>query len=585
MTQTSLLNPNHLRQVGPTSSSVFVISGGAKGITAQCIIKLAQHQPCKFILLGRSELLEIEPDFARDCLTEAELKKRIMEQLVVQGEKPTPMSVQRIYHQITSSREIKKTLSAIQQSGAKAEYISVDVTDLATLQGKLRNAEQRLGTITGIIHGAGNLADKLIEKKTEQDFEKVYTAKVQGLENLLACVNLQQLQHLILFSSVTGFYGNIGQTDYAIANEILNKSAQLIKQYYPQCHVVAINWGGWDSGMVTPELKKAFAERGIEIIPVEVGTQMLVNELHPAYHDTTQVVIGDSITPPPTPLDSELRSYRIRRRMTVADNPFLQDHTIAGSPVLPATCAMSWMINICERMYPGYRYFSCKDFKVLKGIVFDENLADEYVTDVQEISKSDTDGIELQTKVWRKNAKGLTQYNFSASVKLMRVIPGMPTYESMDLTEDNLVTTNGKEFYQNGDLSLFHGPAFQAITRVLNISQKKLTAECLWQGITPQQQGQFPVHADNPYTNDLSSQTIWVWLKHFYQQVCLPGQINHSQHFAMTPCNEPFYVSCEILSKTDNGVTADLIIHSREGKIYSQILGAKAIIWPMKLPK
>jgi hypothetical protein len=32
-------------------------------------------------------------------------------------------------------------------------------------------------------------------------------------------------------------------------------------------------------------------------------------------------------------------------------------------------------------------------------------------------------------------------------------------------------------------------------------------------------------------------------------------------------------------------VTADLIIHSREGKIYSQILGAKAIIWPMKLPK
>ena len=124
-----------------------------------------------------------------------------------------------------------------------------------------------------------------MKRKQTRDFEKVYTAKVQGLENLLNCVNPKQLQHLVLFSSVTGFYGNIGQTDYAIANEILNKSAHLIKQYYPQCHVVAINWGGWDSGMVTPELKKAFAERGIDIIPVEVGTQMLVNELHPAYHD------------------------------------------------------------------------------------------------------------------------------------------------------------------------------------------------------------------------------------------------------------------------------------------------------------
>jgi hypothetical protein len=35
-------------QVSP--SSVFVVSGGAKGITAQCTIKLAQQQRCKFIL-------------------------------------------------------------------------------------------------------------------------------------------------------------------------------------------------------------------------------------------------------------------------------------------------------------------------------------------------------------------------------------------------------------------------------------------------------------------------------------------------------------------------------------------------------
>ncbi|MFM8005399.1 MAG: KR domain-containing protein, partial [Dolichospermum sp.] len=244
---------------------------------------------------------------------------------------------------------------------------------------------QKFGQITGIIHGAGNLADKLIEKKTEDDFEKVYTAKVQGLENLLSCINSQELKHLVLFSSVSGFYGNIGQTDYAIANEILNKSAHLIKQYHPHCHVVAINWGGWDSGMVTPQLKKAFAERGIDIIPVEIGTQMLVNELHPAYTNDSQVVIGSPMKLPPAPLGSELRSYRIRRRMTLAENPFLQDHTIAGSPVLPATCAKSWMVNGCEEIYPGYTYFSCQNFKVLKGITFNSTLAKEHILEIQEV--------------------------------------------------------------------------------------------------------------------------------------------------------------------------------------------------------
>lgn len=570
-------------QVRP--SSVFLVSGGAKGITAQCAIKMAQHQPSTFILLGRSEILENEPDFVRDCFEESALKKRIMENLLAQGEKPTPMSVQKIYNKIASSREIKNTLAAIQQTGAKAEYISVDVTNVADLQNKINAAVARLGTITGIIHGAGNLADKLIEKKTDQDFEKVYTAKVQGLENLLGCVNPNQLEHLVLFSSVTGFYGNQGQSDYAIANEILNKSAHLIKQQYPQCHVVAINWGGWDSGMVTPELKKAFAERGIDIIPVDVGTQMLVNELHPTHHATTQVVIGSPTIRPPAPLDQQLRSYRIRRRMTVEANPFLHDHTLAGTPVLPATCAMSWMINACEELYPGYTYLSCKNFKVLKGITFGENSPKEHILEIQEIAKAESDFIEFETTILSNTTTGKTHFHYKAQIKLVRKLPEAPIYEDVNLIEDNIITTTGKDFYQNGDSSLFHGPAFQKIVRVLNINPTKITIECFWQEITAREQGQFPVQWHNPYTTDLSTQALWIWLNHFHQEVCLPGQLTHSEQFRTVPCNAPFYVSCEVESKTATGVTANFFLHDTEGKIYSRILGAKAVIAPMNLHK
>ncbi|PHJ58163.1 polyketide synthase [Nostoc linckia z18] len=563
-------------------SSVFVVSGGAKGITAECTIKLAQQQPCKFILLGRSELLETEPDFAQGC-EESALKKRIMENLLAQGEKPTPMNVQKIYNKITSSREIKKTLAAIEKAGAKAEYISVDVTDTEALQDKLANAVQRLGSITGIIHGAGNLADKLIEKKTEEDFEKVYTAKVKGLENLLGCINPNQLQHLVLFSSVTGFYGNIGQSDYAIANEILNKSAHIFKQQYPSCHVVAINWGAWDSGMVSPELKKAFAERGVEVIPVEAGTKMLVNELHPAYQDNTQVVIGSPLVPLARELDSELHSYRLRRRMTLEENPFLLDHVIAGSPVLPATCALSWMIDYCEQLYPGYRFFAAQDFKILKGITFNETLANEYIVDVEEVSKTNGQQITFNTKISSKNPAGKTFYHFSAQIQLLLEIPTVPIYDAVNLEQDNIITLTGKSFYQNGEATLFHGKAFQEIQKVLNITPEKITTQCLWEGISQKQQGQFPVQWVNPYTTDLSMHALWVWTQHFHQEGCLPGQVAKYEQFAATPQNEPFYVSCEVKSKTPSSATADIIIHNHQGQIYSRLLGARAIIWSMKL--
>lgn len=564
-------------------SSVFLVSGGAKGITAKCTIKLAQHQSSKFILLGRSELLD-EPEWAKNCFDEPILKKAIMEYFLSIGEKPTPMSVQKLYNKITSSREIKQTLAAIREAGSHAEYLSVDVTDVQTLKQKLADIVELTGEITGIIHGAGNLADKLIEKKTEEDFEKVYTAKVKGLENLLSCVKPGQLEYLVLFSSVTGFYGNIGQTDYAIANEILNKSAHLVKQRYPECHVVAINWGGWDSGMVTPELKKEFARRGIDILSVEMGTQMLVNELHPANRETTQVVIGSPLIPPPPPLDPELKTYRIRRKLSLEANPFLLDHVIAGKAVLPATCAVSWIVDSCEQIYPGYRFFSNTDFRVLKGITFNETLANEYIVDLQEISKTDAQEIIFQAKIWSQNHQGKINYHFSiAQVRLVRELPSQPTYEPINLQEDNIIPITGKDFYQKNTPSffpLFHGASFQELKKVLNISPEKITSECTWQEISDKQQGQFPVGWVNPYSIDLSTHPLWIWMQHFHQEICLPAGQQVYEQYTHIPCNKPFYVSCEIKSKTATSVTADFIVHDTEGKICSRLLGGKGTIIP-----
>ncbi len=566
----------------PHAQSVFLVSGGAKGITAQCAIELARRYQCKFILLGRSAA-DPEPVWAEAYLSEADLKKQIMEDFLARGEKPTPAMVQKKFNAISSSREIAATLQAIEQAGGQAEYFSVDVTDGLAVSEKVASAVEHFGAITGIIHGAGNLADKRIEKKTIQDFETVYAAKVKGLENLLRCVSPNDLNHLVLFSSVVGFYGNVGQSDYAIANEILNKSAHLFKLNYPHSHVVAINWGPWDSGMVSVELKQAFAERNIETIPIKIGTKMLADELANANQETVQVVIGSPLVYIPDKLPSQLKTFRIHRHLTLTANPFLEDHVIAGHPVLPATCGLLWIANTCEQLYPGYKAFSCTNYKVLKGLIFDDNLPTEYTLDLQEIAKNGISEIDFDAKIWSKNSEGKIRYHYSSQMKLKREIPDAPTHEFINLSQDYQITATASSLYQNGATTLFHGATFQGVKSVLNANLDKITIECYVPQPKERQQGQFPVQTFNPYITDVQIHAFWIWAQHFHQVACLPSEITTFEQFEAVPFDETFYVSCQIKNKTESSLVVDVIAHNQQGKIYTRMLGAKGTILPKQL--
>ncbi|OBQ40488.1 MAG: beta-ketoacyl synthase [Anabaena sp. CRKS33] len=574
---TPLPTTNYPQEI--TKDQVFLVSGGAKGITAQCVIKIAQEYQCKFILLGRSST-EPEPVWAENCENEAELKQRILENFQAQGENPTPIMVQKKYQLISSQREIQNTLKAIQKAGGQAEYLSVDITDTVLLESKLADVIARFGAITGIIHGAGNLADKRIEKKSIQDFENVYAAKIKGLENLLMSVPASQLQYLVLFSSVVGFYGNVGQSDYAIANEILNKYAHLIKHNYPNCHVMAINWGPWEIGMVSPELKKAFAERGIETITIETGTQILIDELTNPDQNTVQLVIGNPLFYVPLTLSKDLKTYRIKRQLTLAENPFLQDHIIAGRPVLPATCGLSWMTNACEQIYPGFRGFIASNFKVLKGIVFDETLANEYVLEIQELGKHENQEIELSAKISSQTPDGKIRYHFSTNLILKGEIPPSANYENLNFNQDQNLLKNHQELYQVNTSSLFHGVTFQGVKSVLNTSPSQVTIECFLSEPTVKEQGQFLVQTLNPYIADVQIHSLWIWTQHFHQVGCLPSEIKNFEQFAKVPFGETFYVTCEVKSKTESSVITDVITYNHQGQIYNRMIGAKGTILP-----
>ena len=98
---------------------------------------------------------------------------------------------------------------------------------------------------------------------------------------------------------------------------------------HPACHVVSINWGPWDGGMVTPQLRAYFDALDIRVIPVEVGARMLIDELRaPAGDAPAQIVIGSAIRAQAAPPAPELTTHRLHRKLKLADSPFLGDHVV-----------------------------------------------------------------------------------------------------------------------------------------------------------------------------------------------------------------------------------------------------------------
>ena len=558
-------------------SSVVLVSGGARGITAQCVTELAEQVHCKFILMGRSSREVPEITGVSENLNEADLKRCIMEDLQSKGDKPTPQKVQHVYKAIVAKREIEETLQAVKNAGGMAEYVCVDITNKAELEKKLVEPIQRLGPVTGIIHGAGNLADKLIEKKTSSDFDTVFSPKINGLDNLLSCTPLEQLKFLVLFSSVVGFYGNAGQADYAMANEILNKTAYYIRRKYPNCHVVSIGWGPWESGMVTPELKKAFEAQNVTVIPLEIGARLMVEELLPSRSVDSQVVVGNA--PPRTVEDHrpELRHYEIRRKLSLDANPFLYDHRIGKHPVLPATCAAVWAASCCEQLYPGLTFFTIEDYKVLKGIVFDEHLSEEYVLDLKEISKTPEGDVKFEALIWSKNKRGKTFYHYSLRINLVKeTLAPKPGLLLSEFSDSNAQPILGRTLYENG--TLFHGPSFQGVDKVLSVSQARLTMQCVLPKISEKLQGQFPVQTGNPFIYDAIVQSLLIWSQYFYQAPCLPAYMEKLEQYKAIPFGEPIFVSLEVQSQSETSVIGNLSVQDADGQIYVNITGLRGTI-------
>ena len=282
-----------MRGSGPEPDDVLLVTGGGRGITAQCVLRLAETCHCGFLLLGRTDI-GTDIGWAGEERDRAKLRELAIVQL---GQAhPKPAKVEALVDSVFAQREIRQTLGAIRAAGGRADYVSCDVRDADRLKEVIRDEEARLGPITGLVHGAGSIADKTVQRKTAADFDSVFGSKVLGLDACLGALDADRLTYIVMFSSTSGYFGNGGQTDYSMANEVMNKFAFSFKKAHPTCTTVAVNWGLWDGGsMASDSIRNAVKDSEIRLIPMEVGTGYFVDQfVYPQKPDVCQIVINCS---------------------------------------------------------------------------------------------------------------------------------------------------------------------------------------------------------------------------------------------------------------------------------------------------
>ncbi|HEX3828814.1 MAG TPA: SDR family NAD(P)-dependent oxidoreductase [Sporichthyaceae bacterium] len=265
--------------LGLTESSVVLLTGGARGITARVALGLARETGCHVVLWGRNPLPAPQEDpITADAPDAAALRKALITAGI-----GAPAAIERRVRATQAEREIRASLAALRGLAASVEYRSVDVRDSHAVAEALADLRVRHGRVDGVIHGAGILDDRLIADKTAEGFARVWETKVDGARALATNLDAD-LRFLVLFGSVSGVFGNRGQCDYAAANDALDTLARAWESRFTG-RVLSVDWGPWmptgDStdGMVSPELLRSYARAGVAALHPDDGVRALLTEL------------------------------------------------------------------------------------------------------------------------------------------------------------------------------------------------------------------------------------------------------------------------------------------------------------------
>lgn len=109
----------------------------------------------------------------------------------------------------------------LKDKGFNVEFFQVNVADRQSIDEMVEAVKEALGKINILVNNAGITRDGMLSKLSAEDFQAVMDVNLSGVFHCTQAILPAMLElgggKIINTSSVSGVYGNIGQTNYAAA--------------------------------------------------------------------------------------------------------------------------------------------------------------------------------------------------------------------------------------------------------------------------------------------------------------------------------------------------------------------------------
>ncbi|MBM82804.1 MAG: hypothetical protein CMJ78_19765, partial [Planctomycetaceae bacterium] len=385
---------------GITCGSTWVVTGGARGVTAVVARELGKRFGLKLHLLGSSQPPQIDPawrDYSEEQLKQ--LKRTVIQQARAEGKHPA-----KTWSQTERAIEIDRTLRQFANDGVDATYHACDVSNCASLASVLNAIRSQHGEIHGVIHGAGVEAACKFVRKKEDHVRSTLSVKIDGAAHLIELTRNDPLEFFVGFGSTSGRFGGLGQTDYSMAQDMLVKMCQKLRHERPGCRCFGVHWPAWgDVGMaVRPESKIALEASGMQFMPSMEGAAHMIDELTieadngevlfldgSNFLDTDQTMkaspwtsvavkkpIADDQSVNHFPILTEVREQQAGQRLIAGidldptSDVFLTQHLVRNKPMLPIVVGIEAMMETALLACPDHSIECVSKVEIPRGFRF-----------------------------------------------------------------------------------------------------------------------------------------------------------------------------------------------------------------------
>ncbi|BBZ77010.1 hypothetical protein MANY_23470 [Mycolicibacterium anyangense] len=535
------------QEISVPSDGVVVVTGGARGVTAQSALALARRHGLRLALLGRTALQEVTADEPTGT-TATEIATALAASARARGETLTLPQARARAERLLAEREVRATLAAAEQQGTPARYFAADINDAHSLRTVLDDVRAHVGPIVGVVHGAGVLADRRLEDLDDEQFVRVFGTKVLGAESLLAATSSDDLRFISLFSSIAARAGNPGQCAYAAANAVLESiAAREAARRGENCVVRAFGWGPWDGGMVDATLKSRFLESGVGVIPIGEGAQFFAE--HALRRDpATAIVVA-------APAQGRLRTARLDWDVSTENLPVLADHQVRGRVVVPVVIVLDAMLRAVRGLVPDATPV-IRDFQVLSGVTFAECEQQALTLDFEPTGSAYT--VSVLDPEGRKRYRAVLETETQPAPSL-----SVPSF------------TGGQWPFGVDEIyggPLFHGPRFAAIEQLEAVGTAggsailKGLAELGWPD------GDWAI---DPVGVDGGLQLGILWASAHGRPLVLPVRIGRAAFHR--PFGDGGSLNCRIAAKpvNDKRVDFDIVLQTADGGLVAELEGVE----------